>query len=71
MTDVYHVLQSCSATYCSWVCIASCYQLCMQMVCSYCLICQDDWDSYVAFTPKVGKKVQVVGDDLTVTNPIR
>jgi Enolase, C-terminal TIM barrel domain len=32
---------------------------------------QDDWDSYVAFTPKVGKDVQVVGDDLTVTNPIK
>eukprot|EP00611_Tribonema_gayanum_P026745 TRINITY_DN6443_c0_g1_i1.p1 TRINITY_DN6443_c0_g1~~TRINITY_DN6443_c0_g1_i1.p1 ORF type:complete len:480 (-),score=179.96 TRINITY_DN6443_c0_g1_i1:321-1760(-) len=32
---------------------------------------QDDWDSYTAFTPKVGKDIQVVGDDLTVTNPIR
>jgi enolase len=35
------------------------------------IIQQDDWDSYVAFTPKVGKDVQVVGDDLTVTNPIK
>ncbi|CAM9248914.1 unnamed protein product, partial [Phaeothamnion confervicola] len=32
---------------------------------------QDDWDSYCAFTPGVGEKVQVVGDDLTVTNPKR
>jgi enolase len=30
---------------------------------------QDDWDSYVAFTPGVTKDLQVVGDDLTVTNP--
>lgn len=32
---------------------------------------QDDWDSWVAFTADVGAAVQVVGDDLTVTNPLR
>eukprot|EP01039_Chlorochromonas_danica_P002270 gene2270-2485_t len=32
---------------------------------------QDDWDNWVAFTKAVGKDVQVVGDDLTVTNPKR
>jgi len=29
---------------------------------------QDDWPSWSAFTAKYGKKVQVVGDDLLVTN---
>ncbi|MDM7321340.1 MAG: phosphopyruvate hydratase, partial [Fervidobacterium sp.] len=29
---------------------------------------QEDWDSYVKFTQKVGGKVQIVGDDLYVTN---
>jgi len=29
---------------------------------------QDDWDSWVGFTGKFGSKVQVVGDDLLVTN---
>jgi len=32
---------------------------------------QDDFESYEKFLPKVGKKVQVVGDDLLVTNPKR
>ncbi|KAK1947963.1 Enolase [Phytophthora citrophthora] len=32
---------------------------------------QDDWESWVKFTAKVGKDVQIVGDDLTVTNPTR
>jgi len=32
---------------------------------------QDDWESWTAFTSDVGKDIQVVGDDLTVTNPIR
>lgn len=32
---------------------------------------QDDWASYNRFTADVGKDVQVVGDDLLVTNPIR
>ena len=30
---------------------------------------QDDWDSFCKFTPGVTKELQVVGDDLTVTNP--
>jgi len=32
---------------------------------------QDDWDSWSQFTADVGESIQVVGDDLTVTNPIR
>lgn len=32
---------------------------------------QDDWESWTAFTKDVGKDIQIVGDDLTVTNPIR
>jgi len=32
---------------------------------------QDDWENWAAFTKAVGQSVQVVGDDLTVTNPIR
>jgi enolase len=32
---------------------------------------QDDWESYVKLTKKIGKPVQVVGDDLLVTNPKR
>eukprot|EP00931_Biecheleriopsis_adriatica_P028914 TRINITY_DN1722_c0_g1_i1.p1 TRINITY_DN1722_c0_g1~~TRINITY_DN1722_c0_g1_i1.p1 ORF type:complete len:449 (-),score=118.80 TRINITY_DN1722_c0_g1_i1:43-1389(-) len=32
---------------------------------------QDDWDGYRYFMPMVGDKVQVVGDDLLVTNPKR
>ncbi|CAI5741293.1 unnamed protein product [Hyaloperonospora brassicae] len=32
---------------------------------------QDDWASWVKITSKVGKDVQIVGDDLTVTNPTR
>lgn len=32
---------------------------------------QDDWESYIKFTKETGKKVQVVGDDLLVTNPKR
>lgn len=32
---------------------------------------EDDWDNWIAFTSVVGKDVQIVGDDLTVTNPIR
>jgi enolase len=29
---------------------------------------EDDWDGYVGFTKLLGKKVQIVGDDLFVTN---
>lgn len=32
---------------------------------------QDDWDSYALLTKDLGEKVQVVGDDLLVTNPAR
>jgi len=32
---------------------------------------QDDWESWIKFTAKVGESVQIVGDDLTVTNPTR
>lgn len=32
---------------------------------------QDDWDGYRPFTADIGEKVQVVGDDLLVTNPKR
>ncbi|OQR96417.1 enolase [Achlya hypogyna] len=32
---------------------------------------QDDWASWIKFTDAVGKDVQIVGDDLTVTNPTR
>lgn len=32
---------------------------------------QDDWDNWTKFCHDIGKNVQVVGDDLTVTNPIK
>lgn len=32
---------------------------------------QDDFENWSALTAKVGEKVQIVGDDLLVTNPIR
>jgi enolase len=32
---------------------------------------EDDWDGWKALTEKIGKKVQLVGDDLFVTNPER
>ncbi len=32
---------------------------------------EDDWDSWVSFTCDHGKKLQIVGDDLFVTNPKR
>jgi enolase len=32
---------------------------------------QDDWANWNKITQKIGKDVQVVGDDLTVTNPIK
>jgi enolase len=34
-------------------------------------LAEDDWDGWVALTGKLGAKVQVVGDDLFVTNPDR
>ena len=32
---------------------------------------EDDWDGWVALTGEIGGKVQIVGDDLFVTNPER
>merc|ERR1712137_21042 len=32
---------------------------------------QDDWNAYNRFTAEIGEAVQVVGDDLLVTNPKR
>ena len=32
---------------------------------------EDDWDGYVHLTQELGDKVQIVGDDLFVTNPTR
>lgn len=32
---------------------------------------QDDWDAYGGLTKEVGKDIQIVGDDLLVTNPAR
>ncbi len=32
---------------------------------------EDDWDGWVALTGELGNKVQIVGDDLFVTNPER
>ena len=34
-------------------------------------LAQDDWESWKLLTKEVGKKVQIVGDDLLVTNPER
>ncbi|MGO4106024.1 phosphopyruvate hydratase [Leifsonia sp. YAF41] len=32
---------------------------------------EEDWDGYVHLTAEIGDKVQIVGDDLFVTNPVR
>ena len=32
---------------------------------------EEDWEGWAKFTAQVGDKVQVVGDDLFVTNPVR
>ncbi|MBT4220311.1 MAG: phosphopyruvate hydratase [Rhodospirillaceae bacterium] len=32
---------------------------------------EDDWDGWKALTDAIGSKVQLVGDDLLVTNPVR
>ena len=34
-------------------------------------LAEDDWDGWVALTTAVGDQVQIVGDDLFVTNPER
>lgn len=30
---------------------------------------EDDWETYAKLTSEIGEKVQIVGDDLPVTNP--
>src|SRR5699024_10404138 len=37
-------------------------------VCSSDLLSEDDWDGWEKLTEKLGKKIQLVGDDLFVTN---
>ncbi len=32
---------------------------------------EDDWEGYAHFTAELGSKLQIVGDDLFVTNPVR
>ncbi|CAN6191525.1 unnamed protein product, partial [Urochloa humidicola] len=32
---------------------------------------QDDWSTYAKLTDEIGQQVQIVGDDLLVTNPTR
>ena len=32
---------------------------------------EDDWEGYAHFTAELGNKLQIVGDDLFVTNPVR
>jgi enolase len=34
-------------------------------------LAEDDWDGWVALTERLGSKIQLVGDDLFVTNPTR
>jgi enolase len=34
-------------------------------------LAEDDWDAWKSLTEKLGTKVQLVGDDLFVTNPVR
>ena len=34
-------------------------------------LAQDDWSGWKALTEKIGEKIQIVGDDLLVTNPKR
>jgi enolase len=34
-------------------------------------LAEDDWDNWVKLTQKLGNKIQLVGDDLFVTNPVR
>lgn len=34
-------------------------------------LAEDDWDGWKDFTERLGYKIQIVGDDLFVTNPIR
>ena len=32
---------------------------------------QNDWDNWTKICNEIGEKVQIVGDDLTVTNPVK
>ncbi|KAH3742657.1 phosphopyruvate hydratase [Pelomyxa schiedti] len=32
---------------------------------------QDDWETYIKFTARMGNRIQIVGDDFLVTNPKR
>jgi enolase len=34
-------------------------------------LAEDDWDGFTALTAEIGDRVQIVGDDLFVTNPTR
>jgi len=34
-------------------------------------LAEDDWEGWVAMTQALGSRVQLVGDDLFVTNPVR
>ncbi|MCX5969943.1 MAG: phosphopyruvate hydratase, partial [Coprothermobacterota bacterium] len=34
-------------------------------------LAEDDWDGWVELTRELGSKIQLIGDDLFVTNPIR
>ena len=34
-------------------------------------LAQDDWESWVLMTQEIGDRIQIVGDDLLVTNPVR
>jgi len=34
-------------------------------------LAEDDWDGWVAMTARLGQRIQIVGDDLFVTNPQR
>jgi enolase len=34
-------------------------------------LAQDDWESWILMTAELGERVQIVGDDLLVTNPER
>ena len=34
-------------------------------------LAQDDWDSWKLMTAELGNRIQIVGDDLLVTNPVR
>jgi len=37
----------------------------------FCFHEDEDWDTWTKFTHEMGQKLQIVGDDLTVTNPTR